>query len=217
LQFLANQVLPVIKKKKLSNRVDIFIEKNFFEGESAKYYLSRAQELGFEVVVHADQLSLSGGTQLAVELGAQSADHVIQLGESEIQSLAHSETVAVLLPLADLYMKCPYPPARSLIDAGACVALATDYNPGSCPSMDIMLVGLLARLQMKMTLSEIIAAWTVGAAQALRLKDTGSLQRGFVADLQVINQDWRGLFYQAGHSDVTRVFAQGKLIFSCKL
>jgi len=212
LHFLTEKVLPLIKKKKLASRVDIFIEKNFFEGESAKYYLSRAQELGLDVVIHADQLSLSGGTQLAVEIGAHSADHVIQLGEKEIISLARSETVAVLLPMADLYMKCAYPPARSLIDEGTCVALATDYNPGSCPSMDVMLVGLLARLEMKMTLPEILAAWTVGAAQALRLNDTGTLQKGFRADIQVVDQDWRGLFYQAGHSYATHVFVEGKKV-----
>lgn len=210
LQFLSEKVLPQIQKKKLADRVDIFIEKNFFEGEMAKNYLRRAQDLGFSLVVHADQLSLSGGTQIAVELGALSADHVIQLGPVEIQRLAQSETVAMLLPLADLYMKCEYPPARELIDHGACVALATDYNPGSCPSMDLSLVGLLARLYMKMSLPEVIAAWTVGAAKALALRDRGSLQAGFRADLQVIDLDWRGLFYQTGTSPVTQAFVGGK-------
>lgn len=210
LKYLGDHVLPIIKKKKLATRVDIFIETNFFAGESAKQYLMRAQELGFSLTIHADQLSLSGGTDLAVALDAQSADHVIQLGQKEIQKLAASQTVAVLLPLADLYMKCPYPPARALIDAGACVALATDYNPGSCPSFDIQLVGLLARLQMKMSLPEIIAAWTVGGAGALRLKDRGSIQNNFSADLQVIDHEWRGLFYQAGSSPLTQLFVAGK-------
>lgn len=212
LKYLGDHVLPVIRKKKLASRVDIFIETNFFAGDSAKRYLTRAQELGFALTIHADQLSLSGGTELAVELDAQSADHVIQLGQKDIQALAASKTVAVLLPLADLYMKCSYPPARELIDAGACVALATDYNPGSCPSLDIQLVGLLARLQMKMTLPEIIAAWTIGAAQALRLKDRGVVQQGMNADLQVIDHDWRGLFYQAGRSPVSQLFVSGKLV-----
>lgn len=210
LNYLGDHILPVIKKKKLASRVDIFIETNFFTGESAMSYLTRAKELGFDLTIHADQLSLSGGAEFAVALDAQSADHVIQLGKKEIQKLAASQTVAVLLPLADLYMKCSYPPARALIEAGACVALATDYNPGSCPSLDVQLVGLLARLQMKMSLAEIIAAWTVGGACALRLKDRGTLQKNFSADLQVIDHDWRGLFYQAGRSPVTQLFVHGK-------
>jgi imidazolonepropionase len=210
LDYLKVHVLPVIKKKKLADRVDIFIEKNFFEGEAAKAYLETAKAMGFAVVVHADQLSLSGGTQTAVTLEALSADHVIQLGRTEIDLLAGSETTAVLLPMADLYMKCAYPPARELIDRGARVALATDFNPGSCPSQDIQLVGLLARLQMGMSLPEIIAAWTVGAAKALGLTDTSALLPGFKADLQVINGDWQGLFYQAGATPTEQVFVRGK-------
>lgn len=210
LDYLATVVLPQVKKKKLADRVDIFIEKNFFEGESALDYLKKAKEMGFALTVHADQLSLSGGSRTAIALEAQSADHVIQIGESEIKQFARSETTAVLLPLADLYMKCAYPPARQLIDAGARVALATDFNPGSCPSQDVQLVGLLARLQMRMSLPEIIGAWTVGAAHALGLKDVGCLQKGFSADLQVIDTDWQGLFFQAGAKPTTTLFVAGK-------
>lgn len=230
LKYLAHSVLPVIKQKKLAQRVDIFVEKNFFEVEAAKVYLEQAKKLGFELTIHADQLSLSGGTSLAVTLGASSADHVIQIGEKEIKELASSftsmkltkgsrvsasplakgpRTTAVLLPLADLYMKCAYPPARALIDGGARVALATDFNPGSCPSQDVQLVGLLARLQMQMTLPEIISAWTVGGAAVLGLNDVGSLQKGFRADVQVMDSEWRGLFYQAGRSPVTQLFVKG--------
>lgn len=209
LEFLQNKVLPVIKKKNLADRVDIFIEKNFFEGDVAKRYLQAAKALGFQLTVHADQLSLSGGTALAVELGAQSADHVIQLSENEISAIAASNTTAVLLPLADLYMKCAYPPARRLIDAGARVALATDFNPGSCPSQDLQLVGLLARLHMQMSLPEIISAWTVAAAHSLDLGDRGTLQKGFRADFQVIDSDWQGLFYQAGMNPTKQVYIQG--------
>jgi imidazolonepropionase len=210
LQHLTEVVLPQIKKKRLADRVDIFIESNFFEVPAAQKYLQRAKDLGFALTIHADQLSLSGGTRLAVELGAQSADHVIQLSDSEIDLVAHSETTAVLLPMADLYMKCAYPPARQLIERGARVALATDFNPGSCPSQDVQLVGLLARLHMKMSLPEIISAWTVGAAHALGLNDVGTLQKGFRADLQIIDKDWQGLFYEAGANPVSKVFVGGK-------
>lgn len=210
LTFLGDEVLPQIKKKKLAERVDIFIESQFFKGDAAKDYLQKAKKLGFALTIHADQLTLSGGTRMAVELGAFSADHVIQLGAPEIKILAESQTTAVLLPLADLYMKCAYPPARRLIDQGGRVALATDFNPGSCPSQDIQLVGLLARLYMQMSLPEIISAWTVGAAHALGLTDRGTLQQGFRADLQVIDMDWQGLFYQAGATPVSAVMSAGR-------
>lgn len=178
-----SKTLELIAKKKLASRVDIFIEKGFFSTAAAKAYLEKAKSLGFQIVIHADQLSLSGGTALAVDLGAQSADHVIQISESEIQKIANSQTTAVCLPAADFYMRCAYPPARKLIEAGARVALATDFNPGSSPTQSLSLVGVLARLEMKMTLAEVIATMTYNAAAALGLESSnGSLSLGNEAD-----------------------------------
>ena len=211
--FLGDEVLPVIRKKKLAERVDIFIEKGFFPLEASRIYLQKAQALGFAVTIHADQLSLSGGTQAAVDLRALSADHVIQIQLPEIKKIAMSETTAVLLPAADLYMKCAYPPARALIDAGARVALATDFNPGTSPTQDINLVGLLARLEMKMTLPEVINAYTLGAAYALgKQKQRGSLEVGKDADFLCIDGAWTDLFYSAGSTLVRQVILDGKLI-----
>lgn len=203
----------LLKVKKISRRVDIWIEKGFFEKEFSQAYLQKAQAMGFQIVVHADQLTLSGGTDLAVQMKALSADHVIQLGSSEIQKLARSETTAVLLPLADLYMKCAYPPAKELIEAGARVALATDFNPGSCPSQDLSLVGLLARLEMEMSLPQVIAAYTVGASYALGLeRETGSLELGKSADFSCISDDWSSLFYSAGRLPIEKTYLKGRLI-----
>ena len=211
LEFLKEKLLPEIKKKKLARRVDIFVERGFFSVDLARDYLLFAQGLGFDVTIHADQLSLFGGTNLAVDLKAVSADHVIQIEESQIYNLARSSTTAVLLPLADLYMQCAYPPARKLIDEGARVALATDYNPGTCPSQDLNLVGLLARLQMRMTLPEVIAAYTLGAAWALGLqKETGSLEVGKSADFICTKVEWGDLFYSAGSRAISEVFQAGK-------
>jgi imidazolonepropionase len=205
------KILPQVRK--LTNRLDIWIEKGFFEKDFSKTYLEKAKTLGFQIVIHADQLTLSGGTELAVELQALSADHVIQLGDDEIQKLAQSATTAVLLPLADLYMKCAYPPARDLIDAGARVAIATDFNPGSCPSQDVALVGLLARLEMKMSLPEVIAAYTVGSAHALGLEEQiGSLETGKAADFVCLSDDWSRLFYSAGEMPVAQVFKSGQML-----
>ena len=212
LEFLAAEVLPVIKKKKLSNRVDIFIEKNFFEVPEAKTYLSAAKRLGFEITIHANQLSLSGGAELALELQAQSADHVINLTDETIQYFGRNKTVAVLLPAADLYMKCAYPPARNLIDSGATVALATDYNPGTCPTQDLSLVGLLARLEMKMTLPEVFKAYTIGAAKALGIdREEGSLSVGKRANFICTDAELTDFFYSAGAMPSHDLFIRGKL------
>ena len=211
LEYLAKEVLPLVKKKKLSNRVDIFIEKNFFEVPEARTYLSAAKRLGFEVTIHANQLSLSGGAELALELQAQSADHVIHLTEETIQYFARNKTVAVLLPAADLYMKCPYPPARNLIDSGATVALATDYNPGSCPTQDLSLVGLLARLEMKMTLPEVFKAYTINAARALGIDhEEGSLAVGKRANFICTDAELSDFFYSAGTMPSHQLFILGK-------
>jgi imidazolonepropionase len=206
LVFLLEKVLPVVKKKALAKRVDIYIENGFFPLAESLGYLQKAKAMGFDLVIHADQISLSGGTQLAVELGAKSADHVIHISDHEITALANSEVTALLLPAADLYMKCNYPPARTLIDSGVRVALATDFNPGTSPTQDISLVGLLARLYMKMTLPEVISAFTVGGAFALGLEaNRGALVEGHRADFVVSSVDWRGLFYQAGYNPIIKV------------
>lgn len=212
LEYLATEVLPIVKKKKLARRVDIFIEKNFFEVPEARTYLSAAKRLGFEVTIHANQLSLSGGAELALELQAQSADHVIHLTDETIQYFARNKTVAVLLPAADLYMKCAYPPARNLIDGGATVALATDYNPGSCPTQDLSLVGLLARLEMKMTLPEVFKAYTINAAKALGIDhEEGSLAVGKKANFISTDAELSDFFYSAGAMPGHQLFILGKL------
>ncbi|HEX4924522.1 MAG TPA: imidazolonepropionase [Bdellovibrionales bacterium] len=209
------EALPALKKKKLAGRCDIFVEKGFFLDEAARAYLRAAKDVGFDVVVHADQLSLSGGARMAIEFGARSADHLLQIEKPEVEALAKSDVTCVLLPASDLYLKTKYPPARALIDAGARVALATDYNPGSSPTQDLALVGLLARLEMKMTLPEVIGAYTVGAAHALGLeKQLGSLQKGRLADFVVLDGGWRDLFYQIGHMPVAQVWREGKRAFA---
>jgi imidazolonepropionase len=203
--------LPQVRK--LTNRLDIWIEKGFFEKDFSKEYLKKAKALGFDLVVHADQLSLSGGTELAVELGAVSADHVIQISDREIQLLAKSKTTAVLLPMADLYMKCAYPPAKKMIEAGVRVALATDFNPGTCPSQDLATVGLLARLEMQMSLPQVLAAYTFAAAAALNLQEKiGSLELKKDANFICINDDWSSLFYSSGSLLVEKIFVNGGLI-----
>lgn len=218
LDYLACEVLPVVQKKKLSQRVDIFIERNFFDAESGKKFLKKAQDLGFHIVIHANQLSLSGGAELALDLGSQSADHVIHLSDDTIRRWKNHKTVAVLLPLADLYMKCDYPPARKLIDHGVSVALATDFNPGSSPSQDLMLTGLLARLKMHMSLPEVFQAYTLNAAKALGIDaEEGSLAVGKCANFICTDQPLTAFFYSAGFVPKHDLFIRGKKVSRSKI
>ncbi len=213
LNYISDTVLPILKKKKLTNRVDIFIEKNFFESADAKIFLQKAKDLNFDLTIHANQLSESGGAELAIELNTKSADHVIHLSNKTIQKFSKSKTVAVLLPTADLYMKCAYPQARKLIDAGATVALASDFNPGSCPSQDLMLVGLLARLEMKMTLPEIFLAYTKNAAIALGIENQqGDFSVGKYANFICTNANMTDFFYSAGKVPDHQIFIRGSAV-----
>ncbi len=207
---LIDDVLPRLKQRQLARRCDIFIENGFFEKSDSERYFKAAQDLGFDIVAHAEQLTHSGGAQLAVKYGAVSADHLLQINDSDIQTLSNSETTCVLLPSSDLYMKVSYPKARELIDRGARVALATDFNPGSSPSQDVSLVGLLARLEMKMTLPEVIGAYTVGAAYALKLQDEiGSLEVGKSADFFLSKESWKHFFYEIGNFPCEATYLRG--------
>lgn len=199
-----DQILLDLKKiKKYANRADIFIEKNYFTIDHAQKYFDAAKKLGFDVVSHTNQLNPSEGARFSVKIGALSCDHLNYLNTQDIAVLAESNTTCVFIPTADYYIRVPYPPARQLIDQGARVALSTDYNPGTSPTQDIQFVGLLARKEMKMTLSEVIAAWTVNPSYALGLQnELGSLEVGKIADFVVLNSSWKDLFYQVGFNSV---------------
>lgn len=192
-------LLPVLQRGDV--RLDIFIDKGAFSLAGGGRLLEKAVARGIPVVLHADQLSLSGATSLGARLGALSVDHVIEAGAKEIAELAKTDTVAVLLPAADLYTRLNYPKARAMIDAGVRVGLATDHNPGSSPGLDITLVGVLARAAMQMTEPEVFAAYTVNAAQALRLGEThGALLAERRADFLVLKPEaaLARLFYEIG-------------------
>ena len=216
-EFVMEKLLPEIAKKKLTERADIFIEKGFFTAEQGERYFKKAKSLGLDITAHVEQLSNSGGTSAALKNKALSVDHVIELKEDEITRLAKSETVAVLLPASDFYLQVKYPPARSLIDQGACVALSTDFNPGTSPTQDLSFVGVLARIEMKMSLPEVLSAWTIGAAKALKKQAiVGSLEVGKQCDFICLDADWRTLFYSVGHHPVTQVWKDARKLFEKK-
>ena len=208
---ILEQTLPAVVEQNLARRADIFIEDGYYTREQGEQYFKKARELGLDITGHVEQMSHQGGAALAESFSARSVDHVIEITEGEIQKLAGSDTVSVLLPGADFYLKMNYPPARKLLDAGARVALATDFNPGSCPTQDLSLIGALARLEMNMTLPEVIAGYTIQAARALNCESThGSLEVGKQADFITLNDSFRSLFYQVGYHPVKNVFIGGQ-------
>lgn len=206
--------LPKVRKEKLADRVDIFIEKGFFSSHQAEHYFRVAKDLGFQFVAHAEQLSHSQGIETAVRAGATSVDHLVHASKTDILTLAKSNTTSVFLPAADFYLKIPYPKARDLIENGGMFALATDFNPGSSPTQDVGFVGLLARLEMKMSLAEVICAYTIGAAHALGIgAETSAILPGLRADLTLIDGSLNDLFYSVGNHPIFATWSGGIRIF----
>lgn len=211
LEQICTEILPRIAREKLADRVDIYIERGFFTLEQAKTYVRKAVELGFQITGHVEQLSEMGGADLMLDYAPQSLDHVVFVTDETIQKMARSETTAVLLPSSDFYLKMRYPRARTMLDSGVRVALSTDFNPGTSPTQELSLVGVLARLEMKMTLPEVIVAQTLGAAYALgEQARVGSLSLGKDCDFSVLEGSWRDLFYSVGHHPIAQVFKAGE-------
>jgi len=209
---MIEKTLPEIRRLKLADRVDMFIEKGYFTIDQAKVYFERARELGLQICGHTDQMTHSGASVFLSELGATSVDHVVQIDEHDIDRLAKTETTCVCLPTSDLYLKMKYPPARQLIDRGARVAISTDFNPGTSPCLDFSLLGVLSRLEMRRTLPEVLAGLTVNAAYALALSDRlGALKEGYLCDFITLNGDYSELFYEIGLHPVNQVICAGKL------
>jgi len=198
LSYVFHDLLPVIKNENLSNRVDIFIEESAFGADNALVYLNRAKQMGFDITVHADQFTTSGSA-VAVKSGAVSADHLEASKDAEIKLLANSDTVAVVLPGASLGLGMAYAPARKLLDAGACLAIASDWNPGSAPMGDLLMQAAVMSAAEKLHTAEVFAGLTFRAAKALNLNDRGILTQGMRADMQAYPvNDYREILYQQG-------------------
>jgi imidazolonepropionase len=182
--------------------IDVFCEPasaHAFDGASARAVLEAGRAAGLGLRVHANQLSAGPGVQLAVELGAASADHCTHLSAEDVDALADGTTVATLLPGVEFSTRSPYPDARSLLDAGVTVALATDCNPGSCFTSSMAFCLALAVREMRMTPAEALWAATAGGAAALQRTDIGHLRPGARADLAVVDApSFRHLAYRPG-------------------
>ncbi|WP_236610000.1 imidazolonepropionase [Desulfotignum phosphitoxidans] len=213
------EILPEVKEKGLAEFCDIFCEENVFSVDQSRRLLVRAKELGLGVKIHADEIVQLGGTELAAELGAVSADHLLQASEQGIRDLAASGTVATLLPGTAFSLKEDYAQGRSMIDHGCAVALATDFNPGSCFSNSIPLIYALACLYMKLSPEEALTALTINGAAAVGRADTiGSIDVGKQGDLVILEYpSYRFIPYHVGVNTVETVIKTGKIVFSKKL
>lgn len=209
LQMLIDELLPRIKKEKLSKRVDIFVEKSAFGVEESRYFLEKAKEMGFEITVHADQFT-TGGSQLAVDLEAASADHLEASGEKEVKSLAQSNVVAVALPGASLGLGDKFTPARKLLDAGGVLAIASDWNPGSAPMGKLLTQASILGVFEQLSMAEVLAAITVRGARALRINNRGVLAKGYLADMVAFPcKQFAEILYRQGALEPVSVWKRG--------
>jgi imidazolonepropionase len=216
IHLLIKQLLPEVAAEKLAEFCDVFCDRGAFTREQSEHILQEGQSHGLAPRLHAEQLSHTGATRLAVQLGAASCDHLEQITDADILSLANSNTVATLLPGCDFHLGWKqYAPARKLIDAGAIVAIATDYNPGTSPTVSMPMILSLAGSQLRMTPAEAIATSTINAAFSLRReKRIGSLEPGKQADLAVFDvEDYREIPYYFGMNRCYMTIKRGEIIY----
>lgn len=211
IDFIIREMLPLVKERRLAENVDIFTEKNVFDLEQSRRLLVAAAEMGFRTKMHADEIYPLGGAGLAAELGCLSADHLLKISDRDIDTMAHSRTVATLLPLTAFSLMDDYAPARKMIDAGCAVALASDLNPGSCFSCSIPLLIALATIYMHMSVEEAVAALTINAATALgREGEIGSIEPGKAGDVAVLRYpSYKFLSYHFGMNIVETTVKAG--------
>ncbi len=197
----------------LCDFVDIFLDEGYFNQEDARALFQSAQKLGIPTKIHADELVLTGGTEIAVEFSSLSADHLLKISDKEVNLLASHEVTATLLPITAFFLKTKYAPARKLLDQGARVALASDFNPGTSPCQDISLVGTLSALEMGMRIEEIVVGLSLNGAYALGLQKTkGALIEGYDSDFFVVDgENPAKLFYEFGSGrPPVKVFSSGE-------
>jgi len=215
IKLVVDEMLPVIAKEKLADYIDVFCENGFFSAEETETICKEGKRHGLKPKIHANQLSLSGGTQVGVKLGAVSVDHLETMDDEAINTLAHSSTIGTLLPTAAFFLRMPFQPARKLIDANCAVAVASDYNPGSSPSGNMNLVVSMACIGMKMLPEEAINAATINGACAMELgNEIGSITVGKKANLILTKRvpSLAYLPYSFGSNHIEKVIINGEMI-----
>jgi imidazolonepropionase len=212
LDFVLADVLP--EAAQLADAADVFLERGAFDAPQARRYLEACAAAGLALRLHGDQFTESGAVPLAIDLGARSVDHLEATGPIGVQELGYSDVVAVLLPASALFLDRPIPPARALADAGAAIALATDFNPGSSFTTSLPLIASLACTQLHLAPEEALVAMTVNAAYVLGLPDRGRLATGMRADITLLDApDWRYLAYHLAGDLVSVVLRAGATVY----
>lgn len=214
IDFIISDMLPEIKRQGLAEFCDVFLETGVFGVEESRRLLTAAREMGFGLKIHADEIDELGGSQLAGELCAVSAEHLIATGERGMEALARGGVTAVLLPCTSLYLNKSFARARDMIARGIPVAVATDFNPGSCPSLNIGLCMTMAYLKYRMTPEEILSSVTINAACAVnRGGSIGTIEPGKKADMVIWNaEDMEMLCYRMGSNLAGTVIKHGAIV-----
>ena len=212
LDYLVTNLFPVLQSENLTKRIDAFIETSAFSASEIAPYLQSAKELGFDITIHADQFT-TGGSEVALQYGAISADHLEASEDKEIEALANSNTIAVALPGASLGLGCAFAPARKIIDKGGALAIASDWNPGSAPMGDLVCQASILATFEKLTTAEVLSGITFRAAAALNLFDRGRLIAGNKADFILYSTtDFRDILYYQGSLHPSKIWKSGKLV-----
>lgn len=221
IKLITDKMLPLIKEHNMADFIDIFVEKSAYSIDESEIILKKAKELGFEIKLHAEQLSHLGGIELGVKYNALSVDHVDCFNEKDVELLKNSKTVATMLPTSILFLnKNDYPDARPLLNNNIRVAVATDFNPGSSHSLNINLAISLSVLKHKMDVLNAIKGATLNGAYSLNMQnETGSIETGKHADFLVHNtKNYKNIAYQMGDSLIQEVYINGEKVYSntCK-
>ncbi len=211
---ISSGLFPILKEQGLTNRIDAFIEESAFSKDEIAPYFQKVRDMGFDITVHADQFSTSG-SEVAVEFGAVSADHLEASTQKEIELLAKSNVIATALPGASLGLGCNFAPARKILDAGGALAIASDHNPGSAPMGDLLTQASILGAFEKLSNAEVLSGITFRAAAALRLSDRGQLKEGYLADLSIFHtNNYQEILYQQGNFKSCMVYKNGELVYN---
>lgn len=220
IDLLTDEMIPAVATGRLAEYCDVFCEQGVFSVEQSRRILSAARKAGLKSRIHAEEIKCLGGAELAAELGAVSAEHLLRVSANGIRKMAAAGVIAVLLPATTFYLREDhYAPARSMIEAGVPVALASDFNPGSCPNNNLGLVMTIACLYLGMTPAEVINAVTINAAHAVgRGGSIGSLEEGKEADIVLLDApSYQYLPYRFGTNLVSRVIKAGRVVVDKKM
>lgn len=214
IDFLCDEVIPQVKEEGLAEFCDIFCEDAVFNAEQSRKYLQAARDAEFDLKIHADEIEAIGGTELAGEMKATSAEHLIAIKESGMDAMAEGGTTAMCLPATSFYLGATYAPAKKMVEKGIPVAIASDFNPGSCPSLNLQLAINLGCLKYRLLPEEVLTAVTINPACAINRGDlVGTIEPGKQADMVIWNApDFEMVCYRFGSNLADKVIKKGELI-----